>query len=186
MVETEEKINMEKVPKKKSNSKEKPSNGILKRSNRRAHTIKGESERIIKSSNTITWDNKAINEQINYRKNHPMNKEKLKYSKSKFANSLIGNDEDDYSKGLKKVNLVNKNDSIIYNVIMALYGQLKGIKRNNSCVTFGKFQRKINMADFYNATEKEKFFGEDLRDEQKITLSNTLFNKIRKEVIEEN
>ena len=42
------------------------------------------------------------------------------------------------------------------------------------------------MTEFYNATEKEKFFGADLRDEQKITLSNTLFNKIRKEVIEEN
>ena len=139
-----------------------------------------------KSSNSITWDNKAINEQINYRKNHPMNKEKLKDSKSKFTNALVENDEDDYSKGLKKVNQLNKNDGIIYKVISALYGQLKSIKRNKSCVTFGKFQRKIDMTEFYNATEKEKFFGADLRDEQKITLSNTLFNKIRKEVIEEN
>ena len=68
MVETEQKINTEKVPKKKNTSKDKPANGILKRSERRAHTIKG-SERIMKSSNSITWDNKAINEQINYRKN---------------------------------------------------------------------------------------------------------------------
>ena len=185
MVEAEQKINTEKVPKKKNTSKDKPANGILKRSERRAHTIKG-SERIMKSSNSITWDNKAINDQINYRKNHPMNKEKLKDSKSKFANALVENDEDDYSKGLKKVNQLNKNDGIIYKVILALYGQLKSIKRNKSCVTFGKFQRKIDMTEFYNATEKEKFFGADLRDEQKITLSNTLFNKIRKEVIEEN
>ena len=121
----------------------------------------------------------------NYRKNHPMNKEKLKYSKSKFANALVENDEDNYSKGLKKVNQLNKNDGFIYKVISALYGQLKSIKRNKSCVTFGKFQRKIDMTEFYNTTEKEKFFGDDLEDEQKITLSNTLFNKIRKEVIEE-
>ena len=115
-----------------------------------------------------------------------MNKEKLKDSKSKFTNALVENDEDDYSKGLKKVNQLKTNDGIIYKVIFALYGQLKGIKRNKSCVTFGKFQRKIDMTEFYNATEKEKFFGDDLRHEQKITLSNTLFNKIRKEVIEEN
>ena len=50
MVETEQKINIEKVPKKKNTSKDKPANGILKRSERRAHTIKG-SERIMKSSN---------------------------------------------------------------------------------------------------------------------------------------
>ena len=184
MVEAEQKINTEKVPKKKNTSKDKPSNGILKRTERRAHTLKG-NERIVKSSNSITWDNKAINEQIKYRKNHPMNKEKLKDSKSKFTNALVENHEDDYSKGLKKVNQLNKNDSIIYKVINALYGQLKSIKRNKSCVTFGKFQRKIDMTEFYNATEKEKFFGPDLRDEQKITLSNTLFNKIRTEVIEE-
>ena len=116
MVEAEQKINIEKVSKKKNTSKDKPSNGILKRSERRAHTLKG-NERIIKSSNSITWDNKAINEQIKYRKNHPMNKEKLKDSKSKFTNALVENDEDDYSKGLKKVNQLNKNDSIIYKVI---------------------------------------------------------------------
>ena len=185
MVEIEEKINPEKITQKKNTSKEKPSNGILKRRARKAHTIKTK-ERIIKSSKIITWDNKAINEQINYRKNHPMNKEKFKNSKSKFAHSVEGKDEDDYSKGLKKVNQLNKNDAIIYKVISALYGELKSMKRNKSCVTFGKFQRKIDMNEFYNATEKEKFFDESLGNEQKITLLNTLFNKIRNEVVEEN
>ena len=185
MVEIEENMNPEKNIKKKNTSKEKPSNGILKRRAKKAHTIKAK-ERIIKSSKTLTWDNKAINEQINYRKNHPMNKEKLKDSKSKFSNSVEDNDEDDYSKGLKKVNQLNKNDTIIYKVILALYGQLKEIKRNKSCVTFGKFQRKIDMNEFYNATEKEQFFDQSLGNEQKITLLNTLFNKIRKEVVEEN
>ena len=185
MAEIEENMNPEKNIKKKNTSKEKPSNGILKRRAKKDHTIKAK-ERIIKSSKTLTWDNKAINEQINYRKNHPMNKEKLKDSKSKFSNSVEDNDEDDYSKGLKKVNQLNKNDTIIYKVILALYGQLKEIKRNNSCVTFGKFQRTIDMNEFYNATEKEKFFDQSLGNEQKITLLNTLFNKIRKEVVEEN
>ena len=54
-----------------------------------------------------------------------MNKEKLKQSKSKFAESIAYNDEDIYMKGLEKVYKLNKNDDVFYKVIMSLNGKLK-------------------------------------------------------------
>ena len=158
--------------------------GILKRKNKKSNTIKSR-EGFVKSSNCIKWDNKAINEQRDYRKNHPMNKEKLKQSKSKFAESIAYNDEDIYMKGLEKVYKLNKNDDVFYKVIMSLNGKLKKMKRINSCFSIGNSQRKYNMSEFYHATEKEKIFDESLGEEQKLTLQNTLFNKLIKDVNDE-
>ena len=113
-----------------------------------------------------------------------MDKEKLKDSKSKFYNSVMYKDEDVYMKGLNKVYQLNNKDELIDKVIMALSDKQSSIKRNNSCFSFGKFQRKAYMRDFYNITEKEKIFDDNLEEEQKLTLKNTLFNKIRKDVLE--
>ena len=93
-------------------------------------------------------------------------------------------DEDVYMKGLNKVNQLNNKDEIIDKVIMALSDKQSSMKRNNSCFSFGKFQRNVYMRDFYNITEKEKIFDDNLEEEQKLTLKNTLFNKIRKDVLE--
>ena len=158
--------------------------GILKRKNKKSNTIKSR-EGFVKSSNCIKWDNKAINEQRDYRKNHPMNKEKLKQSKSKFSESIAYNDEDIYMKGLEKVYKLNKNDDVFYKVIMSLNGKLKKMKRINSCFSIGNSQRKYNMSEIYHATEKEKIFDESLGEEQKLTLQNTLFNKLIKDVNDE-
>ena len=109
-----------------------------------------------------------------------MDKEKLKASKSKFSSSDIYSDEDVYMKGLRKVNQLNNNDEIIFKVIMSLNDKQKALKRNRSCLTLGKFLWKIEMRDFYQITEKEKIFDESLGKEQKLTLQNTLYNKIIK------
>ena len=194
MDETEPKINNEEEYKnlginrhkksfKKNASSRKVSNGILKRRKNKSNTILPK-ERVFKSSNSIKWDNKSINDQMNYRKNHPLDKEKLKESKSKFANSATNKDDDVYMKGLKKVNQLNQKDEIIDKVLNSLNCKLTVAKRNKSCLTFGKFQRICDMRDFYNVTEREKIFDESLGEEEKLTLKNTLFNKIRKEVIE--
>ena len=167
---------------KMSSSRKVLASGILKRKTKKSHTLI-EREGIVKSSNSIKWDNKAIDEQKNYRKKHPMDKEKLKKSKSKFSNSIPHNEEDVYTKELEKVNKLNKNDDVFSKVINALNdGKLKKVKRNNSCFAFGKFQRKFNMREFYQATEKEKIFDESLGQEQKLTLQNTLYNKMLKDV----
>ena len=168
---------------KKLSINRKISNGILKRKNIRSNTLR-EKNNSFKSSNSIKWDNKSINEQRIYRKNHPMDKERLKDSKSKFYNSAMYKDEDVYMKGLNKVNQLNNKDEIIDKVIMALSDKQSSMKRNNSCFSFGKFQRNVYMRDFYNITEKEKIFDDNLEEEQKLTLKNTLFNKIRKDVLE--
>ena len=194
MDETEAKINNEReyidlgLPNPKKGSKKfystrKISNGILKRRKNKSNTLL-QKERVFKSSNSIKWDNKSINEQRIYRKNHPMDKERLKDSKSKFYNSAMYKDEDIYMKGLNKVNQLNNKDEIIDKVIMALSDKQSSMKRNNSCFSFGKFQRNVYMRDFYNITEKEKIFDDNLEEEQKLTLKNTLFNKIRKDVLE--
>ena len=194
MDETETKINNERgyidlgLPNPKKGSKKfsstrKISNGILKRRKNKSNTLL-QKERVFKSSNSIKWDNKSINEQRIYRKNHPMDKERLKDSKSKFYNSAMYKDEDVYMKGLNKVNQLNNKDEIIDKVIMALSDKQSSMKRNNSCFSFGKFQRNVYMRDFYNITEKEKIFDDNLEEEQKLTLKNTLFNKIRKDVLE--
>ena len=194
MDEAEAKINNEReyidlgLPNPKKGSKKfystrKISNGILKRRKNKSNTLL-QKERVFKSSNSIKWDNKSINEQRIYRKNHPMDKERLKDSKSKFYNSAMYKDEDVYMKGLNKVNQLNNKDEIIDKVIMALSDKQSSMKRNNSCFSFGKFQRNVYMRDFYNITEKEKIFDDNLEEEQKLTLKNTLFNKIRKDVLE--
>ncbi len=107
-----------------------------------------------------------------------MDKERLKDSKSKFSNSEIYSDEDLYMKGLKKVNQLNNNDEFISKVKIAFSNKLKLVKRNKSCFTIGQNQMKCEMENFYQITEREKIFDENLEKEQKLTLQNTLYNKI--------
>ena len=140
--------------------------------------LKRENNNSFKSSNSIKWDNKSIDEQKDYRKKHPMDKERLKESKSKFNNSEIYSDEDLYVKGLKKVNQLNTNDEFIFKVKIAFSDKLKYTKRNKSCFSIGTNQVKCEMENFYQITEKEKIFDENLGQEQKLTLQNTLYNKI--------
>ena len=151
MDESEQKINNEQEYKnlgikaqkrnvKKSLSNRRISSGILKRRNRE-NTLKYK-ELEFKSSNSIKWDNKSINEQEDYRRKHPVDKEKLKKSKSKFANSDIYSDDDVYMKGINKINQLNDKDVIIFKVIMALRDKEISMKRNKSCLTIGKFEWK--------------------------------------------
>jgi hypothetical protein len=163
----------------KINSERKLTCGILKRrQNKRkiSHFIPKQQ----KETNNIgiKWDDKTIEEQKDYRKKHPLDKEKLKNSISRYAS--IDDNNDIYIQGLNKVNQINSNDEIINKIFNALNesSKKKYLKRNKSCLMLGRFKRKLNLKNFYKITEKEGIFDENLEDEQKLTLQNTLFNKI--------
>ena len=175
-------INNSKKNIRKVNSDRKISCSILKRERtRKASNFIKE-----KTNGGIKWDNKSINEQKNYRKNHPLDKEKLKNSISKFTNSMSSNDENDaYYKALNKVYEINVNDELINKVINSLNDNNnfeKCLKRNKSCLIIGECKHKFNLKNFYYITEKEKMFDDSLGEEQKLTLQNTLYNKISKGV----
>ena len=167
----------------KINSERKLTSGILKRERSRKVSSFAKKNNQLNNSNSIKWDNLSINEQKDYRKNHPLDKEKLKNSISKYNSSLIDNG-DVYVKGLNKVNEINPNDEIISKIFNYLNEDKnkKCMKRYNSCLNIGKHLRKLNLKEFYRITEKEKIFDESLGEEQKLTLKNTLFNKINKAV----
>ena len=163
----------------KINSERKLTCGILKRrQNKRkiSHFVPKQQ----KETNNIgiKWDDKTIEEQKDYRKKHPLDKEKLKNSISRYAS--IDDNNDIYIQGLNKVNQINSNDEIINKIFNALNesSKKKYLKRNKSCLMLGRFKRKLNLKNFYKITEKEGIFDENLEDEQKLTLQNTLFNKI--------
>ena len=173
----------------KVNSEKKMTNGILKRERIRktSNFSKIDKDKQAQTNNGIKWDDLSINEQNDYRKNHPLDKEKLKGSQSKYTSSVIVNDDDGYIKGLNKVNQINPNDEIINKILNALKENTikkKDLKRNKSCLMIGKFRTVFNLKQFYLITEKEKIFDESLGEEQKLTLKNTLFNKINKGVEE--
>ena len=167
----------------KMNSERKLTSGILKRKKirKQSHFVKG--EKIVNNSG-IKWDNKTIDEQKDYRKNHPLDKEKLKNSISKYSTSEADKD-DIYMRGLNKVNQMKENDELlsrIFNSLNENTTKKKCLKRNRSCLTIGRCKRVFSLKDFYNFTEKEKIFDDNLEEEQKLTLLNTLYNKLSKEV----
>ena len=166
----------------KINSERKLTSGILKRKTRKqSHFLQKEKG----FNSSIKWDDKIIEQQKDYRKNHPLDKEKLKKSIDKYASSVSDNN-DVYIKGLNKVNQIDANDELFCKIYNALNDHIssrrKILKRNKSCLTIGKYKKTFNLQTFYNLTEKEKIFDESLGEEQKLTLQNTLYNKIRKNV----
>ncbi len=167
---------------------EKKMTGILKteKTRKKSNFCKKDKQTQNNSSNnnSIKWDNLSINEQKDYRKNHPLDKEKLKGSQSKYTNSVV-DDDDVYMKELNKVNEINPNDEIISRILNALKvnsHKNKCMKKNRSCLMFGKYRKVFNLKEFYLVTEKEKVFDESLGEEQKLTLKNTLFNKINQKI----
>ena len=167
----------------KVNSGRKLTCGILKRSKTKKHSpIKDRKKSGCCISNSIKWDNAVINEQENYRKSHPLDKNKLKESKAKYFLNAIIDKDDEYMKGLNKVNQMNPNDALITKIFNALNENIV-IKRNKSCFDLRKNKNLNKMRNFYKITEREKIFDDSLGDEQKLTLKNTLFNKMAKEVI---
>ena len=173
----------------KVNSEKKITNGILKkeRTRKASNFCKKDKQTQnninINNNNSVKWDNSSINEQKDYRKNHPLDKEKLKESQSKYASVLDNGDV--YMKGLNKVNEINPNDEVICKILNSLKvnsHKNKCMKRHKSSLIIGKYRKVFNLNEFYRITENEKIFDESLGEEQKLTLKNTLFNKINQTI----
>ena len=172
----------EKLINRRIHSEKKKLNGILKRGKKKRKSSKFKPEEN-NSNLKLHWDNNIMN-QLQTDKPHSINNDNFKDSMTKFNNNQTNeNEEDTYIKGLNKVNSIKINDEIISRIIKALHEMEKlDFKRTKSCLTIGKFERNNKMKEFYFITEKEKIFDESLKDEQKLTLQNTLYNKISKNV----
>ena len=135
----------------------------------------------------IQWDDKAIDEQTAYRKNHRLSKvqrHKMKSnSQTKYNPAVIGIEDDKYLKNLIKVNQITVTDEIIKNIIK-LFNEPKEFKkvRNNSTHLKVPFKFDFHSKIIRTATENIHVF-DDLDLESKITLQNTIINKFHKEVL---
>ena len=172
---TEPKLKMKKIKSKKS---------ILKKDSR---IYQGQQKQ--EKSLGIKWDNKAIDEQNDYRKNHRLSNAQLykikSLSRTKFNSNIIGEDDDQYLKNLIKVNEIKVTDELIKNIIKKLQRPKEDkISRNHSTGLKTPYKFELYSNSNSSSTENLDVFDEYLDDEKKITLQNTIINKFHKEVLE--
>ena len=135
----------------------------------------------------IKWDNKAINEQNEYRMRHRLSnvqKNKMKsLSRTKYNSAVIGVENDEYLKNLIKVNQINVTDDLIKNIIKAL-NEPNEFKKTRTNSTHLKVHFKSdNYNKIRSAAENMQVFDDVLDYETKMTLKNTIINKFHKEVL---
>ena len=136
----------------------------------------------------IKWDNKAIDEQNAYRKNHRLSnvqRHKMKsLSRTKYNSAVIGVENDEYLRNLIKVNQITVTDDLIKNIIKVL-NEPNEFKKNRTHSTRLKDPYKFdnNYKVIRTAAENMPVFDDVLDYETKITLKNTIINKFHKEVL---
>ena len=172
----EPKIKMKKIKSKKS---------ILKKDSR---IYAGQQKQ--EKSLGIKWDNKAIDEQNDYRKKHRLSNAQLykikSLSRTKFNSNVIGEDDDQYLKNLIKVNEIKVTDELIKNIIKKLQRPKEDkISRNHSTILKTPYKFELYSNSNSSSTDNLDVFDDILDDEKKITLQNTIINKFHKEVLEE-
>ena len=138
----------------------------------------------------IKWDNKAIDEQNDYRKKHRLSNAQLykikSLSRTKFNSNIIGEDDDQYLKNLIKVNEIKVTDELIKNIIKKLQRPKEDkISRNHSTILKTPYNFELYSNSNSSSTDNLDVFEDILDDEKKITLQNTIINKFHKEVLEE-
>lgn len=140
----------------------------------------------------IKWDDKAIDEQNDYRKKHRLTtvqRNKIKsLSNTKYKSEIKGIEDDQYLKHLIKVNEITINDELIKNIIKMLKEPKEKLVRNYSTqLTVPNILDLQTNSKYSNSPEKETkdVFDDVLDDEVKLTLQNTIINKFHKEVLKE-
>ena len=136
----------------------------------------------------IKWDNKAINEQNEYRMRHRLSNvqiHKMKsLSRTKYNSAVIGVENDEYLKNLIKVNEINVTDDLIKNIIKTLNEPNEFKKtRTNSTRLKVHFTSDYDFNSIRSAAENMQVFDDVLDYETKMTLKNTIINKFHKEVL---
>ena len=105
-----------------------------------------------------------------------------KSSSTRYKNYVCQGEEDEYFKNLLKVNQIKITDDIIKNILKAL--EPKGMKKVRTFSTH--INRQINSLPLLypnNSQDDIKVFDDNLDDESKITLKNTIINKFHKQII---
>ena len=166
---------------------EKSQTNVKKRKNKKLNTILKKESRIMKEDIpkerklSIKWDKKVIESQITKKKGK-LSDEMKKSSSTRYKNYVCQGEEDEYFKNLLKVNQIKITDDIIKNILKAL--EPKGMKKVRTFSTH--INRQINSLPILypnNSQDDIKVFDDNLDDESKITLKNTIINKFHKQII---
>ena len=166
---------------------EKSQTNAKKRKNKKLNTILKKESRIMKEDIpkerklSIKWDKKVIESQITKKKGK-LSDEMKKSSSTRYKNYVCQGEEDEYFKNLLKVNQIKITDDIIKNILKAL--EPKGMKKVRTFSTH--INRQINSLPILypnNSQDDIKVFDDNLDDESKITLKNTIINKFHKQIL---
>ena len=164
---------------------------IKKRKQKKLNTILKKDSRIINPGHSkerkvsIKWDKDAIESQNTNKDKKKLSDEMKKLSSTRFKNYECQGEEDEYFKNLLKVNQIKYTDDIIKNILKKFNEpqELKKVRtfsthlmRNNEKVPH------LNLK-FANSSEDIEGFDDNLDDESKLTLKNTLINKFHKQII---
>ena len=121
-----------------------------------------------KNKNGIIWDNKIIEKQ---------NLEKKPHSKNKISNIKTlypkGDDSDIYQEGINKVNRIKPNEELLNKIVKSFLE-----KNKNNINELKEVSNDNEYSDYLNFF-KEKF--DELENEKRISLQNTLINKFQNE-----
>ena len=167
---------------------EKSQTNTKKRKNKKLNTILKKESRIMKEDIpkerklSIKWDKKVIESQITKKKGK-LSDEMKKSSSTRYKNYVCQGEEDEYFKNLLKVNQIKITDDIIKNILKALEpkGMMKKVRTFSTHIN-----RQINSLPILypnNSQDDIKVFDDNLDDESKITLKNTIINKFHKQII---
>ena len=166
---------------------EKSQTNAKKRKNKKLNTILKKESRIMKENIpkerklSKKKKKKVIESQITKKKGK-LSDEMKKSSSTRYKNYVCQGEEDEYFKNLLKVNQIKITDDIIKNILKAL--EPKEMKKVRTFSTH--INRQINSLPILypdNSQDDIKVFDDNLDDESKITLKNTIINKFHKQII---
>ena len=159
-----------------------------KRKMKKLNTILKKEPRIMKEDIpkerklSIKWDKEVIESQITKKKGK-LSDEMKKSSSTRYEKYICKGEEDEYFKNLLKVNQIKITDDIIKNILKA-FKEPKEMKKVRTFSTH--INRHISSTPILYSHDSEddiKVFDDNLDDESKITLKNTIINKFHKQII---
>ena len=134
---------------------------------------------------SIKWDNEKIESQNVNKKKTKLTiqeaDEMKRQSSTRYKNYPVGEDQDEYTKNLIRVNQIKITDDIIKNIICK-FSEPHEQKKTRTLSTHINRGFKSSPNLILNKSDIKVFEG-SLDDESKITLENTIINKFHKELI---
>lgn len=163
-----------KAPMKKARTKQK-FEGILKSPRRRL--VQAENKNTVKWNASVAEENNSREQKLNSDRNINLLNSQTVYEPYEGSDKYLIN--------LNKVNQIKASDDIIKNVIKALNEpKLPKFKKSNTKGHFIRhdYEKGLHLKAINSVAEKEHIIDDDLDQELKLTLKNTLINKFHKQV----